>query len=144
MRGLEPQFFPSHSKIPRVELAPIESPHVNAVPEKSDPIGRADLRPNRRFHCFSTLVEHQVCALFAVTQGHLDHIPVDRIRAWERGFHEYLRAQGADLLEAIRTQKDLSEQVQAKLLAAVREYNEIFAAEQDKGAPQAAAVGSAS
>src|SRR5688572_3957037 len=32
-------------------------------------------------------VEHQVCAIFAVTQGHLDHIPVERIREWELGFH---------------------------------------------------------
>ena len=87
-------------------------------------------------------VEHQVCVIFAVTQGHLDHIPVDQIRSWERGFHEYLRSQGTDLLEAVRTQKDLTEPVQAKLLAAVREYNEIFAAEQEKGAPAAALAAS--
>jgi F-type H+-transporting ATPase subunit alpha len=74
-------------------------------------------------------VENQVCAIFAVTQGHLDHIPVDQIRAWERGFHEHLRARGTDLLDGVRQARDLTEPVQAKLLAAIKEYNEVFAAQ---------------
>jgi F-type H+-transporting ATPase subunit alpha len=79
-------------------------------------------------------VEHQVCAIFAVTQGHLDHIPVERIRQWERGFHEHLRSQAPDVLEGIRSAKDLTDVIQEKLLAAIRDYNETFAAQM--GAPE--------
>jgi F-type H+-transporting ATPase subunit alpha len=74
-------------------------------------------------------VEHQVCAIFAVTQGHLDHVPVERIRQWERGFHEHLRSHAPDVLEGIRSAKDLTDQIQEKLLVAIREYNETFAAQ---------------
>jgi F-type H+-transporting ATPase subunit alpha len=84
-------------------------------------------------------VENQVAAIFAVTQGHLDHIPVDQIRAWERGFHEYLRAQGSDLVEGIRQARDLTEPVQAKLLAAIKEYNAVFSAQMDSEEPALAA-----
>src|SRR5687767_11056131 len=38
-------------------------------------------------------VEHQVTILYAVTNGHLDDVPVAQIREWERGFHDYLGAQ---------------------------------------------------
>jgi F-type H+-transporting ATPase subunit alpha len=84
-------------------------------------------------------VENEVAAIFAVTQGHLDHIPVDKIRAWERGFHEFLRAQASDLIEGIRQAKDLTEPVQAKLLAAIKEFNEVFSAQIGAEEPAAAA-----
>jgi F-type H+-transporting ATPase subunit alpha len=74
-------------------------------------------------------VEHQVCAIFAVTQGHLDHIPVERIRQWERGFHEHLKNQASDVLDGIRTAKELTDPIQEQLLVAIREYNETFAAQ---------------
>src|SRR5687767_13333967 len=34
-------------------------------------------------------VENQVAVIYAVTNGHLDQIPVERVKPWERGFHEY-------------------------------------------------------
>jgi F-type H+-transporting ATPase subunit alpha len=74
-------------------------------------------------------VEHQVCGIFAVTQGHIDHVPVDRVRAWERGFHEHLRNQAPEILTGIVETGDLGDELQEKLLAAIREYNEIFAAQ---------------
>jgi F-type H+-transporting ATPase subunit alpha len=86
-------------------------------------------------------VENQVCAIFAVTQGHLDHIPVERIRQWERGFHEHLRSQAADLLEGIRTKKELTDPIQEKLLAVIRDYNETFAAQM--GAEESPALAAA-
>jgi F-type H+-transporting ATPase subunit alpha len=91
-------------------------------------------------------VENQVCAIFAVTQGHLDHLPVDQIRAWERGFHEYLRARGGELLDGIRQARDLTEPIQAKLLATIKEYNELFAAQtggNEAATPTKAAAGAA-
>jgi F-type H+-transporting ATPase subunit alpha len=38
-------------------------------------------------------VEEQVMVIYAVTNGHLDAIPVSRIREWERGFLDYTRTQ---------------------------------------------------
>jgi F-type H+-transporting ATPase subunit alpha len=74
-------------------------------------------------------VEHQVAGIFAVTQGHIDHVPVEQVRAWERGFHEHLRNQAPEILTGIVETGDLGDELQEKLLAAIGEYNEIFSAQ---------------
>jgi F-type H+/Na+-transporting ATPase subunit alpha len=74
-------------------------------------------------------VENQVCSIYAVTNGLLDQIPVERIRAWERGFNEHLAAHHADLLEGIRTQKELTPELEAALKGAIGDWNEAFAAQ---------------
>ena len=74
-------------------------------------------------------VENQVCAIYAVTNGHLDEIDTDDIRAWETGFHDYLNAHAAEVLEGIRESKVLSEENAQALVAAIRAYNETFVAD---------------
>ena len=74
-------------------------------------------------------VENQVAAIYAVTRGHIDEIPVERVRDWERGFHEHLRAHHADLLERIRTEQVLNDEVSEGLDAAVAAWNEAFTAQ---------------
>jgi F-type H+-transporting ATPase subunit alpha len=82
-------------------------------------------------------VEHQVMILYAVTNGYLDEVPVERIRAWEAGFHDFMRDRHPEVGEAIRTTKDLSEETEKQLVAAIREYSATFAA----GATASAAAG---
>ena len=38
-------------------------------------------------------MEEQVMILYAVTNGFIDDVAVDKVRAWEKGFHEYMKAQ---------------------------------------------------
>ncbi len=84
-------------------------------------------------------VEHQVAAIFAVTNGYLDHLPVERIRAWEAGFHDFLRDHHAEVLEGIRSQKDLPDELRDRLVRSIEAFNETFAA-QAAAATAAAAV----
>jgi len=72
-------------------------------------------------------VEHQVMIIYAVTNGYLDDVPVERVRAWEAGFHDYIRDRHPEIPEAIRTSKDLSEETEKALVAAIQEYKEVFA-----------------
>ncbi|MGH7482534.1 MAG: F0F1 ATP synthase subunit alpha [Longimicrobiales bacterium] len=74
-------------------------------------------------------VEQQVMIIFAVTRGLLDDIDVSRIRAFEHGFHEFMREQRPAIGEAIRSEKELSEQTDQELMAAIREYLAVFKAE---------------
>jgi F-type H+-transporting ATPase subunit alpha len=60
-------------------------------------------------------VEEQVAVIFAVTQGLMDKVPVDDIRAYEAALVEHLRAAGGDVLEAIRVTRVLSDEIVAKL-----------------------------
>ena len=78
-------------------------------------------------------VENQICVIFAVTLGHLDDVPVERIRAWERGFHEHLHDRASDVLAAIREQKELTDELRETLVAAIAEYNEIFEVQSREG-----------
>jgi F-type H+-transporting ATPase subunit alpha len=68
---------------------------------------------------FSPLkMEEQVCVIYAGVNGYLDKLPLNRVRAFEDGFLSALRSKNGDLLEAIRSSKDLSDASAAKLKAA--------------------------
>ena len=68
-------------------------------------------------------VEEQVVIIYAVTNGFLDTVDVTRVRAWERGFLEYLRAQFPQVLESIRTTKALSKDVEPELKRSIEQYS---------------------
>jgi len=67
-------------------------------------------------------VEQQVAILWAGSAGQLDDVPVDQIRAFEAGYLEYLTASHADLLERIKTEKALSDEIVADLTKATRDF----------------------
>jgi F-type H+-transporting ATPase subunit alpha len=84
-------------------------------------------------------VENQVAVIFAVTKGHIDDVPVDKVREWEQGFHSHLSASHPEVLELIRTEKKLSDDVVAGLEGAIASWNEAFAAELEESAEPAGA-----
>ncbi len=67
-------------------------------------------------------VEQQVAVIFAVTNGLLDDVEVGKIREWEQGFHEFMPAQHPEIGEEIRRTKALSDDLQARLRAAIEDY----------------------
>jgi F-type H+-transporting ATPase subunit alpha len=73
-------------------------------------------------------VEHQIAAIYAVTQGYLDKIPVNRVKAWELGFHRYLDEQAGDLMTDLREQKVISDEIKERLIKAVTDYTQDFEA----------------
>jgi F-type H+-transporting ATPase subunit alpha len=62
-------------------------------------------------------VEEQVVAIYGGVKGYLDNVPVDRIGAFEAELLDNMRANGADILEAIRAEKDISADTDRKLAA---------------------------
>ncbi len=77
---------------------------------------------------FSPLkMEEQVCVIYAGVNGYLDALPVNRIKAYEDGLLTLLRANHADLLETVRSSKDLSDDSAAKLKSIVEGYTKSFA-----------------
>jgi F-type H+-transporting ATPase subunit alpha len=67
-------------------------------------------------------VAQQVMIIFAVTNGYLDDVDVAAIRAWEKGFHEFMAAQHPEIVEEIRTKKALSDDLIARLRHTIEEY----------------------
>ena len=77
---------------------------------------------------FSPLkMEEQVCVIWAGTNGYLDALPVAKVRAFEDGLLSLLRGKNADLLNAIRDSRDLSDDSAAKLKTVVEGYAKTFA-----------------
>jgi len=69
-------------------------------------------------------VEKQIAIIFAVTNGYLDSVPVERCGDYEKRLYEHLDLHHADLLEKIRTGKKLTDEVVEGLrgaLGALRE-----------------------
>jgi F-type H+-transporting ATPase subunit alpha len=72
-------------------------------------------------------VEEQVVSIFAGVRGFLDPIPVGDVTRFERQLLDEVRAKGKDILDAIRTQGDLTPETDKKLLAFIEGYAKRFA-----------------
>ncbi len=77
---------------------------------------------------FSPLtVEEQVVSLYAGVRGYLDKIEIKNIGRFEAGLISGIREKGRDILDAIRTSKDLTPETDEKLKAFLVEYSRTFA-----------------
>ncbi len=71
-------------------------------------------------------VEEQVMVIFAVTRGHLDDLDVGKIRAWEKGFLEFVRSSHPEIGQAIRDSGKLSDETDEALTEAIEQYRPMF------------------
>jgi F-type H+-transporting ATPase subunit alpha len=77
---------------------------------------------------FSPLkMEEQVVVIWAGTNGYLDRLPLNKVRAFEDGLLSLLRGKNSDILNTIRESRDLSDDTAAKLKSAVEGYAKTFA-----------------
>ena len=73
-------------------------------------------------------VELQVCIIYAATKNFLTEVPVDQVKRYEAELYDYMRASGAEVLDAIRETKDLSAETAAMLDKALTDFTAIFLA----------------
>jgi F-type H+-transporting ATPase subunit alpha len=71
-------------------------------------------------------VERQVVAIYAATGGYLDEHPVADAKRFVTGLNEFLDTRHADVLEAIRSTGDMSDETEAALKTAIDEYRQTF------------------
>ncbi|MGN6360448.1 MAG: F0F1 ATP synthase subunit alpha, partial [Thermomicrobiales bacterium] len=69
-------------------------------------------------------VAKQVAMIFAVNEGHLDDVPVERISEFEEGFYNFLDMSHADILDEISQKKVLSDDLRGALASAIKEYKQ--------------------
>jgi len=70
--------------------------------------------------------EEQVPLIYAGVNGFLDNVPLDRIGEFEAEFVSSLKANNADILEAIREKGQLSDEALAKLKSATEQFVATF------------------
>jgi F-type H+-transporting ATPase subunit alpha len=73
-------------------------------------------------------VEKQVIIIYAATNGYLDPIPVDQVRAYEDDLYKFLDSRKAGLVSMLREKKAIDDAVKADLTQALEEFGKDFVA----------------
>jgi F-type H+-transporting ATPase subunit alpha len=74
-------------------------------------------------------VELQVASIYAGTKGYLDSLPIDAVRPFEEGLHQYLKSEHKEILSAILATGKLEKATEEALAAAITSFKERFAKE---------------
>ncbi|MDQ3200517.1 MAG: F0F1 ATP synthase subunit alpha [Verrucomicrobiota bacterium] len=67
-------------------------------------------------------VEEQVAVLWAMQNGYLDPIPVDRVKEFQRKLQDYLQTRKESVLASIRSKKAIDKDLEAELAAALNDF----------------------
>ena len=73
-------------------------------------------------------VEKQIVIIYAATNGHLDGLPVAAIQRYERELYAFLEAKHGAALTLLRAKKELTDDVRAKIDAALTAFGALFTA----------------
>ena len=71
-------------------------------------------------------IEEQVVTIFAGVNGYTDPIEVNQVTQFEARLLDEIRSKGQDILKAIRTEKELSEETQAKLTKFMDDFTKTY------------------
>ncbi len=67
-------------------------------------------------------VENQVVILYALTKGFIDEVPVEDITKWEAGFTKFMSVSHKELLDEIKKEGAISDELDEKLKKAISEF----------------------
>ncbi len=73
-------------------------------------------------------VEAQVAVLWAVQNGYLDQVALDRIKEFQDRFIDFLARQRSELLSRIARERTLNDSLQKELKAALEDFGEVWKA----------------
>jgi F-type H+-transporting ATPase subunit alpha len=77
---------------------------------------------------FSPLkTEEQVAVIYAGVKGYLDKLAVSQVGKFEQGLLAHMRSEGKEVLDAIRTEQKLTDEIEEKLKAQIDAYAKTFA-----------------
>jgi F-type H+-transporting ATPase subunit alpha len=69
-------------------------------------------------------VAEMALSLFAVNEGYLDDVGVDKVGDYEAALHDYARANHGDLLDSINASGDYSDEIEAQLKSVMDGFSE--------------------
>lgn len=68
-------------------------------------------------------IEQQIIVLFAATEGYADDVPLVEMADWEQELLRYFNSTKMDILSEIKAEKVISDPLEAKIRAAIEEFN---------------------
>ena len=73
-------------------------------------------------------VEKQVIIIYAATNGYLDPVPVESVRAYESELYRFLDTRKAQLVSSLADKKQIDDAIKKDLNQALEEFGKDFAA----------------
>jgi F-type H+/Na+-transporting ATPase subunit alpha len=80
----------------------------------------------------------QVLVIYAATRGHLDRVPINQVRKWEKQFLTFIHNQKPEIWEGLNSKKDLTDELNKQIEDSIKEFQTQFA-HGDKAGDAAAA-----
>jgi F-type H+-transporting ATPase subunit alpha len=71
-------------------------------------------------------VEEQVLVIFAATRGHVDDVPLEKIKDFEEEFLRYMRVSKAEIISEIVEKKALSDELMSRINEAITDFKKGF------------------
>ncbi len=81
-----------------------------------------ELLKQKQYHPLS--VYEQIVSIYAATRGHMDDVPVTSIADFEKKLLEFMRDRKNDLMKKLEDSKDLSEEIESGIKAAIAEFKQ--------------------
>jgi F-type H+-transporting ATPase subunit alpha len=72
-------------------------------------------------------VEKEVLIIFAANEGHLDKLEVSQVRQFERELYAFAEARHRDLLDEIRTRREITDDLRKRLVDTLASFSQTFA-----------------
>lgn len=70
-------------------------------------------------------LDKEVTILYAVTNGYLDDVPVEKISAFEQGFHRFIETNHPKINQRILTDKEIKPETEEMLKSAISEFRKV-------------------
>ncbi|MCI0437835.1 MAG: F0F1 ATP synthase subunit alpha [Chloroflexi bacterium] len=64
----------------------------------------------------------QVSIMFALVNGHLDDVPIEKVQSFEREFHNFMRSTHPEALDKIAQVRDVNDEITSALNEAIKEF----------------------
>jgi len=71
-------------------------------------------------------VENQVMIIYALINGFLDDVAVEKVKDWEKDFHKYLNSFQRETLDLVAEKKELTEGIKEKIDKAIADFKEVY------------------
>jgi F-type H+-transporting ATPase subunit alpha len=67
-------------------------------------------------------LDKEVAIIYALTNGYLDDVPIEKVRTWENEFHRFMETAHQEISQTITNEKALSDESIEKLKGAIDEF----------------------
>jgi F-type H+-transporting ATPase subunit alpha len=66
----------------------------------------------------------EVAIIYSLTRGHLDDVPVNKVRGFEIGLRKYIASNHAELSQAINEKRELTPEIEEQLKTAISSFKQ--------------------